>query len=205
MASSDFLLWDASSTNQASQSTYAASSDLANGVANGEVASSLISNKLFRQASAGMAVLGQFILAQSAVNVVDNGNLSTLVSQFEAALTAFVASQSLFRVAKTTPTNPALGTTVSQAHGLGSIPLVFLQMLWLENINPEGGYSANDRVVAGMDNQSGTYSSWFNATNFGFALSSSYALGVANKSTGAPFSINPTNWYCWSSLLFIGT
>ena len=47
-------------------------------------------NKALRQGTAGMALLGAFMAAQGQA-AVDNGNLSTLLSNFEAALAAVIS------------------------------------------------------------------------------------------------------------------
>lgn len=198
MASSDFELWDASSTNIASQATYIASTDLADGVANGEVASSLISNKLFRQASAGMAVIGQFILNVLGVNVVDNGSLSTLVTQFTNALTTFVEGLSITPYHITAPVTPSQGTIINEAHGLGTLT-AFTADLWLQPFLAAGtqnGYTYPELVKPVGGNQSTPYTISVDSTYVNCAIGngSSTPLAVAVKSTGEFALITPANW-----------
>jgi hypothetical protein len=71
--------------NVVSQATYAAASYISPGLGSGILASAVF-NKIVRQGSAGAAILAQFIVDQLGQNVLDNGSLSTLVSQLTAAI-----------------------------------------------------------------------------------------------------------------------
>jgi hypothetical protein len=90
----DFLLFANTATNIDSQATYVALPAITAGFPSGILASVDL-NKVLRQATAGMAVIGAFMQAQSQA-AVDNGNLSTLLANFEAALATYIGGTSSF-------------------------------------------------------------------------------------------------------------
>jgi len=73
------------SPNVVAQATYAASAYVGPGLGSGILASAVY-NKMIRQGTAGSAMLAQFIVNQLGQNVLDNGNLTTLVSQLTSAI-----------------------------------------------------------------------------------------------------------------------
>lgn len=82
----DFLYYAiVGSPNVVSQATYAAASYIGPGLGSGILASAVY-NKMIRQGTAGAAILAQFIVNQLNENVLDNGSLTTLVTQLTAAI-----------------------------------------------------------------------------------------------------------------------
>jgi hypothetical protein len=83
----DFIVWAAGGGNVASQATYAAAAQLANGYVAG-VAPSGLFNKTFRQGTIMAAMLADFIVQQAGLPAVDDGTTATLLASFIAALGA---------------------------------------------------------------------------------------------------------------------
>lgn len=83
----DFLVWASGGGNVASQATYAAASQLANGYVSG-VAPSNLFNKSFRQGTLMAAVIADFIVQQTGLPAIDDGTTATLLANFIAALGA---------------------------------------------------------------------------------------------------------------------
>lgn len=88
MPTNDFLSWaSGGSANITGQSDYAGSSTRTNGVQAG-TASSALANKTWRQGANMAAMLGEFIRLHG-YDALDDGNVATLETNYEAALTAF--------------------------------------------------------------------------------------------------------------------
>lgn len=84
--SNDFLPFSVGgNANVLTQTAYAARSELTNGVQSGQASSSLY-NKHARQASIMAAMIGQFIATYTNQNVVDDGTITTLLTQFAEAI-----------------------------------------------------------------------------------------------------------------------
>lgn len=88
MPTNDFLSWaSGGSANIMGQSDYAGSSTRTNGVQAG-TASSALANKTWRQGANVAAMLGEFIRLHG-YDALDDGDVATLETNYEAALTAF--------------------------------------------------------------------------------------------------------------------
>lgn len=72
--------------NVASQAAFAASGDVTNGFANGEIPASAIFNKMVRQSSAIAAMIAQAIVDIVGVSMLDDGNSATQLSNFKQML-----------------------------------------------------------------------------------------------------------------------
>lgn len=84
----DFVVFDPTSTNIDSQSTYVADTRKANGFTTGIVPSALC-NKIWRQATALAAVIGQFIANSTGANVADDGTTATILTNLSNARKSF--------------------------------------------------------------------------------------------------------------------
>ncbi|GLQ96488.1 tail fiber domain-containing protein [Dyella mobilis] len=103
----DFLVFaGSSSANVLTQSAYASSSTLAGGFVSG-VASSQATNKTLRQASIISAMIAQFICDNSGQPAIDNGTISTLETNFEAAILA-IADTVVIPISQVTGLSTAL-------------------------------------------------------------------------------------------------
>lgn len=90
MPSSDFLTYaTAGGANVEDQASYAADAKRTNGQQSG-TADSANFNKAMRQATFMAAMLGQFMLAQTAADVPDDGDLTAMLARFEASLGDFI-------------------------------------------------------------------------------------------------------------------
>lgn len=87
----------------------------------------------------------------------------------------------------------SLSTVTTVAHGLGSQP--FIIHWYLENLVAEGGYSIGDKVFTVIDNSASTggFSITADSTNIKICTSAAQLL-IANKTTGAAFTLTLADW-----------
>lgn len=105
----DFLVWaGGSNANVLTQAQYAALGNLTSGVVSGK-ASAQHANKAWRQTSIMSAMIAKFIVDQLTVDVVDDGTIQTIETNFIAAI------RSVFVIPNTGVTPGTYGPTMSLA------------------------------------------------------------------------------------------
>lgn len=130
MAQNDFVPWaTGTGANVYSVASYTANAARQTGVVDGE-ADPLLANNSWRQGTVIASVLGAFIAARN-YDALDNGDLSTLRSNFESALSAFVQGAAPAPV--TYPTSAYVHSGIDSSNTPGQI---------VANVTPDiTGYS----------------------------------------------------------------
>ena len=105
------------SANVLSQSDYAALAAILTGFQSGTAKSAQV-NKALRQATVMAAVLANFIANNANVNVLDNGDTGTLLTNFVAALKAANASAGFLNKSNNLSDVLSAATTLSNLGGL---------------------------------------------------------------------------------------
>lgn len=109
------------------------------------IAESKLFNKVWRQGGFMAAVLGEYILAELGVDVLDDGDLvdkrNLLIAAIASQVTAASILTAAFEGAEIAIVN---STDVAQAHGLGARPK--LTQAFLRCKTAEFGYAINDEV-----------------------------------------------------------
>lgn len=88
----DFQVFDPNSINIETQAQYLTDPNRLNGVVTG-TASSTLANKTWRQASSIASMIGQFIANLTGQNAIDDGTITTLLTNFQSAIPLLIVTE----------------------------------------------------------------------------------------------------------------
>jgi hypothetical protein len=209
MPTNDFLLWaTGSNPNVLSQADYVARGDRASGAAAGK-ASAQQYNKTLRQTTIMTRMIAQFIQDVLNVDVLDNGTIATIETNFIAAIRASlvipptgVVPGTYYNANVTVLIDGRISSIASPGHGaqfigaIGTTAFVVpanIHWLFVEVWGGGGGASGAGGSTPGSSGAAGGYAAGWIAVTPGQSINAVVGAGGGGTSSGAPAASGGTS------------